>query len=109
MIGNLLVAYSVGVKEVFRALADPARRMLVEQLAVRNDQTLFELCVRLTSAGHAMSRQAVSKHLAVLQEAGLVRASVQGRTTMHHLDPSALGGVREWIDRVSPPDEGGPQ
>ncbi len=95
--------------DVIRAVADPARRMLVEQLALRNDQTLFELCVRLTNAGHGMSRQAVSKHLAVLQEAGLVRVSVQGRTSVHHLDPSALGGVREWIDRVSPPEEEGPR
>jgi DNA-binding transcriptional ArsR family regulator len=91
------------VEEVFRALADPVRRLLVEQLALRDDQTLFELCVRLTTAGRGMSRQAVSKHLAVLQQAGLVTSRVDGRTTLHHLDPSALGGVRDWVDRIAPP------
>jgi DNA-binding transcriptional ArsR family regulator len=103
LIGNQLVAYPGRVEEVFRALADPARRLLVEQLALRNDQTLFELCVRMTTAGRGMSRQAVSKHLTVLQDAGLVTTTVDGRTTLHHLDPSALGGVRDWVDRIAPP------
>jgi DNA-binding transcriptional ArsR family regulator len=95
------------VEEVFPAIADPARRLLVEALAMRNDQTLFELCVRLTGSGHGMSRQAVAKHLAVLKSAGLVTTTVQGRTTLHHLDRTALGGVREWVERISPPREEG--
>ncbi len=99
-----MVAYGVPMdEEVFRAIADPVRRLLLEQLALRNDQTLFELCVRLTTAGRGMSRQAVSKHLAVLEDAGLLTTRADGRTTLHHLDPSALGGVRDWIDRLAPP------
>ena len=94
------------MQEVFRAIADPVRRALIEQLAIRNDQTLYELCVRLLTAGHGISRQAVSKHLAVLQQAGLIRTTVQGRTTVHHLDPSALGGARDWIDRAAPSEPG---
>ncbi|WP_286278051.1 ArsR/SmtB family transcription factor [Naasia aerilata] len=97
------------MEEVFPAIADPARRRLVEALAERNDQTLFELCVRLLGSGHSMSRQAVAKHLGVLKAAGLVSTTVQGRTTLHHLDPTALGGVRDWVERIAPPAEEGQQ
>ncbi|GGG64312.1 hypothetical protein GCM10011374_29870 [Kocuria dechangensis] len=86
---------------IFQALAHPARRLLVEELADRNDQTLFELTVRLNQVhGLAMTRQAVTKHLAVLGEAGLVRATTQGRTTVHHLDPAPLTAARQWLDAI---------
>jgi DNA-binding transcriptional ArsR family regulator len=91
----------LSVVDLFAALADPNRRLLVEALAERNDQTLFELCVRLTSSGRTMSRQAVSKHLAVLRDAGLVATSARGRTTLHHLDRAAFGDARTWIDTVT--------
>jgi DNA-binding transcriptional ArsR family regulator len=85
---------------VFRAIADPARRALIDALGERDDQTLFELCVRLTGAGMPMSRQAVSKHLSVLREAGVVSTTTRGRTTLHHLDVSALGPLSAWTERT---------
>ncbi len=87
---------------VLKAIADPVRRALLEDLAARNDQTLFELCVRLiTERGMSMSRQAVSKHIVVLREAGLVSVHTVGRTTIHHLDTHALADARRWIDSIS--------
>ncbi|MGZ4670900.1 MAG: ArsR/SmtB family transcription factor, partial [Blastococcus sp.] len=60
--------------DVFKALADPTRRAILDELQERNGQTLFELCARLISRhGLGSSRQAVSQHLAVLEAAGLVR------------------------------------
>lgn len=101
---NHEVAYSEGVDILFQALAHPARRILLEELAARNDQSLFELTVRLISDhGLAMTRQAVTKHLAVLREAGLVTSTVRGRTTVHHLDTSPLHDVRQWLDALPPP------
>jgi DNA-binding transcriptional ArsR family regulator/catechol 2,3-dioxygenase-like lactoylglutathione lyase family enzyme len=78
------------VDAVFRALGDPVRLALVDELAARNDQTLFELCMRLINRGHSLSRQAVAKHVAALRDAGLVRLTTSGRTTIHHLDPTVL-------------------
>ncbi|HEV7847865.1 MAG TPA: helix-turn-helix domain-containing protein [Mycetocola sp.] len=75
---------------VFRALGDPVRLALVDELAARNDQTLFELCMRLINRGHSLSRQAVAKHVAALRDAGLVHLTTSGRTTIHHLDPTVL-------------------
>ena len=61
----------VDIDQLFGALADQTRRVIIEDLAVRNGQTLFELCVRMiTVRKFAMSRQAISKHLIVLEEAG---------------------------------------
>lgn len=90
--------------DVFRALADPTRRLLLAELRGRDGQTLFELCTRLISVhGVAVTRQAVSKHLAVLADAGLVRATRAGRTTVHRLDPGPLAGVAGWLDAMSAP------
>jgi DNA-binding transcriptional ArsR family regulator len=86
---------------VFRALGDPARLALLEELWSRNDQTLFELCMRLINRGHSMSRQAVAKHIAVLRDAGILRVSTSGRTTIHHLDTGALTEARAWIDHLT--------
>lgn len=86
---------------VFHAVADPTRRAIVEELAARDDQTLFELCVRLiTDRGMPMTRQAVSKHIAVLREAGLVTVTRVGRTTIHHLDSRTLADARAWIEAI---------
>ena len=85
---------------VFRALGEPARLALLEELGSRNDQTLFELCIRLINRGHSMSRQAVAKHIAVLRDAGLLQLSTSGRTTIHHLDTVALAEARAWIDHL---------
>ena len=72
----------------------------MEELAADNDQTLFQLTVGLINKHHlAISRQAVTKHLAILREAGLVSSSTRGRTTVHHLDPAPLAAAREWLTR----------
>ncbi|MGZ4551122.1 MAG: ArsR/SmtB family transcription factor, partial [Blastococcus sp.] len=77
--------------DVFKALADPTRRAILDELQERNGQTLFELCARLISRhGLGSSRQAVSQHLAVLEAAGLVRTRREGRYTFLDLDTSPL-------------------
>ena len=88
--------------DVFRALADPTRRALLDELQERDGQTLFELCTRLISRhGLSSSRQAVSQHLAVLEEAGLVRARRVGRYKFHDLDTSPLRTITDrW--RIDP-------
>lgn len=78
---------------VFRALGDPTRRLLLERLAESNGQSLVQL-----SLGLAMTRQATSKHLAVLEQAGLVLASRQGRTRRHFLNPVPLHAeAQRWL------------
>ena len=80
--------------DVFKALADPTRRAILDELTERNGQTLFEICVRLTSR-HALgsSRQAISQHLDVLEDAGLIRTRREGRYKFHDLDTSPLGQI----------------
>jgi DNA-binding transcriptional ArsR family regulator len=87
------------VGDVFRALADPTRRVILDELRERDGQTLFELCGRLAMRhGLGSTRQAVSQHLAVLEEAGLVRTRRQGRYKFHSLDTSPLNAVVErWL------------
>jgi DNA-binding transcriptional ArsR family regulator len=77
--------------DVFKALADPTRRALLDELVDRDGQTLFELCARLaTKHGLGSTRQAVSQHLDVLESAGLVTTRRQGRYKLHHLDTAPL-------------------
>ena len=77
--------------DVFKALADPTRRAILDELQDRNGQTLFEICARLiTRHGLASTRQAISQHLDVLEAAGLVTTRREGRYKFHHLDPSPL-------------------
>jgi DNA-binding transcriptional ArsR family regulator len=81
----------VAVGDVFKALADPTRRAILDELQDRNGQTLFELCVRLSSKhGLGSTRQAVSQHLDVLEAAGLVISRREGRYKFHDLDTSPL-------------------
>ncbi|GAA4773939.1 metalloregulator ArsR/SmtB family transcription factor [Actinomycetospora chlora] len=81
--------------EVFRALADPSRRALLDALHARGGQSLREL-----REGLAMTRQAVAKHLAVLEEAGLVVTSRHGREKHHHLNAAPINDVADrWIRR----------
>jgi DNA-binding transcriptional ArsR family regulator len=84
------------VGDVFKALADPTRRVLLDELQERNGQTLFELCGRLiTRHGLSSSRQAVSQHLDVLEAAGLVRTRREGRYKFHDLDTSPLKTITD--------------
>ena len=87
--------------DVFKALADPTRRAILDELTVRNDQTLFELCSRL-AVKHSVvsSRQAVSQHIDVLVEAGLVETRREGRYKFHHFDPRPLQEIADrWLQR----------
>jgi DNA-binding transcriptional ArsR family regulator len=77
--------------EVFRALADPTRRAILDELVDRDGQTLFEICSRLVMRHNIGStRQAISQHLDVLEQAGLVRSERQGRYKFHHLNADPL-------------------
>lgn len=81
--------------EVFRALADPSRRQLLDRLNERNGQTLRELC-----AGLDMARQSVTKHLEVLAAANLVTTVRRGREKLHYLNPAPISDIAErWINR----------
>ena len=87
--------------DVFRALADPTRRVILDELRERDGQTLFELCVRLaTRHGLGSTRQAVSQHLDVLEAAGLVSTRRQGRYKFHYLDTAPLNVIVDrWLTR----------
>jgi DNA-binding transcriptional ArsR family regulator len=77
--------------DVFKALADPTRRAILDELQERDGQTLFEICARLTMRhGLASTRQAVSQHLDVLEAAGLVTTRREGRYKFHDIDKSPL-------------------
>jgi len=81
--------------DVFRALADPSRRELLDRLRADNGQTLGELCTRLD-----MTRQAVSKHLGILEEANLVVTVKRGRAKLHYLNPVPIHDIAErWIGK----------
>jgi DNA-binding transcriptional ArsR family regulator len=83
------------VNDVFRALADPSRRALLDALFKRNGQTLGELC-----DGMAMTRQAVAKHLALLADANLVATVWRGREKLHYLNPVPIHEISErWISK----------
>jgi DNA-binding transcriptional ArsR family regulator len=83
------------VNAVFKALADGSRRKLLDRLRQRNGQTLGELCTHLE-----MTRQAVTKHLAVLQAANLVAVVWHGREKLHYLNPVPLHELYErWISK----------
>lgn len=80
---------------VFRALADESRRALLDSLSAKNAQTLNELC-----SGLSMSRQAVSKHLAILEEANLVATVKRGREKLHYLNPVPIAEIaNRWIKK----------
>jgi DNA-binding transcriptional ArsR family regulator len=90
---------SVMAEDVFKALADPTRRRILDELVERDGQTLFEICTRLvTKHGLGLSRQAISQHLAVLESAGLVVSRRQGRYKFHDLNTEPLELiVTRWL------------
>jgi DNA-binding transcriptional ArsR family regulator len=89
--------------DVFKALADPTRRRILDELTERNGQTLFELCGRLATRHQlGSSRQAISQHLDVLEAAGLVEARREGRYKFHYLNTQPLEHVADrWLRRGS--------
>ncbi|HEX6873380.1 MAG TPA: metalloregulator ArsR/SmtB family transcription factor, partial [Micromonosporaceae bacterium] len=90
------------VGDVFKALADPTRRLILDELSERDGQTLFEICSRLAMKHQVSStRQAISQHLDVLCEAGLVVTRREGRYKFHHLDPAPLERIADrWLRRT---------
>jgi len=90
------------VGDVFRALADPTRRTILDELTDRNGQTLFEICARLaTKHGLGSSRQAISQHLDVLEAAGLVETRREGRYKFHYIDTTPLEPIVErWLRKT---------
>ena len=84
---------------VFRALADASRRQLLDRLHAKNGQTLGELC-----RGLDMTRQAVAKHLSILEEANLVSWKRQGREKLHFINPVPINEIAErWIGKFERP------
>lgn len=100
------------VSDLYKALAAPARRAILDELQERDGRTLFDLCTRLTTGrGLDMSRQAVSQHLDVLESAGLVVCRWDGRSKFHYLNKEPLRAIHDrWPvetpnDREEPADE----
>ena len=87
--------------DVFKALADPTRQAILDELSERDGQTLFELCSRLIMKhGINSSRQAISQHLELLEAAGLVVTRRKGRYKFHHLDTGPLEqAVARWLSK----------
>lgn len=85
--------------DVFKALADPTRRRILDELTQRDGQTLFEICSRL-STKHQLgsSRQAVSQHLELLEAAGLIETRREGRFKFHYLNTRPLEHIADrWL------------
>lgn len=85
--------------DVFKALADPTRRRILDELTERNGQTLFELCSRLATKHQlASSRQAISQHLDVLESVGLIETRREGRYKFHYLNSGPLERIADrWL------------
>jgi DNA-binding transcriptional ArsR family regulator len=90
----------MAVGDVFKALADPTRRKILDELSERNGQTLFEICARLATKHQlGSSRQAISQHLDVLEAAGLIESRREGRYKFHDLDTRPLEHIADrWLE-----------
>ncbi|QBI18457.1 ArsR family transcriptional regulator [Egibacter rhizosphaerae] len=86
--------------DVFKALADETRRLILDELATRDGQTLFEICSLLIARhGINSSRQAISQHLTVLESAGLVTVQWRGRSKLHYLNREPLADLTQrWLN-----------
>jgi DNA-binding transcriptional ArsR family regulator len=85
--------------DVFRAIADPTRRAILDELVARDGQSLFEICTRVTMKhGIDSSRQAISQHLDILEAAGLVVTRREGRFKFHSFNGAPLAAIaRRWL------------
>src|SRR5262249_27162818 len=93
--GCIMRIVDADMDSVFKALADPGRRLLLDRLRAENGQTLGELCEHLD-----MSRQAVAEHLKLLEEASLVATIWRGREKLHYLNPVPIHDIAErWISK----------
>ena len=94
-----LLAYSCRMGDVFKALADPTRRRILDELTERNGQTLFEICSRLATHHQlGSSRQAISQHLELLEAAGLIQTKREGRFKFHYLNTQPLERIADrWL------------
>ncbi len=87
------------IDRVFKALADPSRRELLDRLNERNGQTLSELC-----AGLEMARQSVTQHLGLLEDANLISVRWQGREKLHYFNPVPIHEIyQRWIRKFEQP------
>jgi DNA-binding transcriptional ArsR family regulator len=85
----------MSMDDVFKALADPMRRRLLDDLHALNGQTLGALC-----EGRGMTRQAVTKHLAILEAANLIATEKRGREKLHYLNPVPIHDIADrWIGK----------
>ncbi len=85
--------------DLYRALADHTRRLILDELTERDGQTLFEICARLANRHQlGSSRQAISQHLDVLEEAGLIVVRRDGRFKFHSINPKPLEAIADrWL------------
>ena len=91
----IIAPVDADMDKVFKALADPSRRRLLDLLHTNNGQTLGELCQHLD-----MTRQAATKHLALLEEANLLAVIWRGREKLHYLNPTPIHDIAErWIGK----------
>lgn len=95
----IMAAMAADADRVFKALADPTRRRMLDRLHERNGQTLGELCDQL-----AMARQSASQHLDILEAANLIGTVWRGRTKLHYLNPVPIHEIQErWIGKFERP------
>jgi DNA-binding transcriptional ArsR family regulator len=98
-----MLAYHLrAMADVFKALADPTRRAILDELSERSGQTLFEICSRLATKHRlASSRQAISQHLDILERAGLITCQRRGRHKFHKLDTRPLERIVDrWLREI---------
>lgn len=86
---------------VFKALGDPIRRRILDRLAKRPGQSLFEICVAaVTEDGRSLSRQTISQHLDMLERAGLIQTHWSGRTKLHTFNDAPLRkAAGAWLNK----------
>ncbi|MEZ5997147.1 MAG: helix-turn-helix transcriptional regulator [Hyphomonas sp.] len=94
------------LSKLFRALGDDTRLLILDELRKRNDQTLFELCARLFDQYDVtLTRQAITRHLNTLEEAGLICTAWSGRTKVHSLTAHAMTDtITPWLEPFFPGD-----
>ncbi|MEL7487091.1 MAG: helix-turn-helix domain-containing protein [Pseudomonadota bacterium] len=93
------VPFDPNLSKLFRALGDDTRLLILEQLRARDDQSLFEVCARLIEEHDVtLTRQAITRHLTTLEEAGLISTTWRGRTKVHSLTAASLKDtINPWL------------